>query len=150
MVVVEVYRVDALVQQNWSGLIGSWIGRDDDPGHEVSLLLIVDVRSSLSSWVLGKRSSKSKGRNPITPAADETGLSAAPQIGTTILQESDHWVVRAHADATRWTAEMSAGHHATTVWRSLTICDSNEAERAPWCTSRAARSASSWEAKPPD
>jgi hypothetical protein len=32
------YRVDALVHQYWSGVIGDWIGRHDDPGHRVSLV----------------------------------------------------------------------------------------------------------------
>ena len=33
VIIVEMYRVDALVHQYWSGVIGSWIGRHDDPGH---------------------------------------------------------------------------------------------------------------------
>jgi len=38
MVVAEMYRVDPLVQQHRRGVLGRWIGRHGDPGHEISLV----------------------------------------------------------------------------------------------------------------
>jgi hypothetical protein len=32
------YRVDALFEQYWGVALLGWIGRHDDPGHEISLV----------------------------------------------------------------------------------------------------------------
>src|ERR1019366_167538 len=74
VVAIEMYRVDVLVQQHWSGVLGRWIGRHDDSGHEISL---IDLAVMFDPPF---RDRHSRGSLTVGEKPPETVLTVAPVV----------------------------------------------------------------------